>query len=93
MRMLRFLFGNVCVQVIPQKISAIHAAVPIEYSKIGRFLPLSYHLLWFREVQDDCHSIFIVLPHWALIGRGGVGSDGSVPVLGVFCRFEIRDGD
>ena len=69
------------MQVVSKKISAVHAAVPIENSEISRLLPLPHHVFRFCKVEDDCHSIFIILPHWTLVSRGRVGADGAVTVL------------
>lgn len=69
------------MQVVPKKISAVHAAVPIENSEIGWLLPLPHHVFRLCKVEDDCHSIFIVLPHRTLVSRGRVSADGAMTVL------------
>jgi hypothetical protein len=40
------LSGNKSVKIVPKKVSAIDAAMTVEYSEIGRLLPIS-HVLWF----------------------------------------------
>lgn len=84
--------GDVGVQVVPQEIGAIHPAVPIKHPKVGRLLPVGPHVLWLGEIEDDGHSVLVVLPHWALVGGGGVGSDSPVPILAVFGWLEVGDG-
>jgi hypothetical protein len=85
--------GDVGVQVVPQEISAIHPAVSIEHSEVGWLLPVGPHVLGLGEIEDDGHSVLIVLPHWSLVGGGGVGPDGAVPVLAVLGWLEVGDGD
>ncbi len=81
------------MQIVPQEIGTIHAAVPIKHSEVGWLLPVCAHVFWLGEIEDDGHSVLIVFSHWTLVGGGGVGSDGAVAVLAVLGRLEVGDGD
>lgn len=65
----------------------------IKHPKVGWLLPVSSHVLGLGEIEDDGHSVLIVLSHWTLVSGGRIGSDGAVPVLAVFGWLEIGDGD
>ena len=80
------------MQVVSQKISAVHASVAVKDSKIGRFLPFG-DVFRFYEIEDNCHSIFVVLAYRTLVGRSRVGANGAMRIFGMFGRLEIRDGD
>lgn len=85
------LFGDEGVQVVPEEVSAVHAPVPVEDSKVGRFLPVG-GMFWFGKVEDDGHSVLVVLADWPLVGRGRVGSYGAMSILGVLGGLEVTDG-
>lgn len=56
------------MKIVPQKISTIYTSMTVEYSKIRRLLPIS-NVFWLREIENDCYSVFIILPYWSLISR------------------------
>jgi len=86
------LSGNKSVKIVPKKVSAIDAAMTVEYSEIGRLLPIS-HVLWFWEIEYNCYPIFIVLPDWPLVSRGRVGAYRAVPILWMLGRVKVRNRD
>jgi hypothetical protein len=65
--------------------------MPIKHSEVSRFLPVT-DMLRLGEVEDDGHSIFIVLSNWPLIGGGRIRAYGPMPIFGVFGRFKVGDG-
>ena len=79
------------MEVIAEVVGAVHAAVPVENSKVGRFFPVG-GVFGFGEVEDDGDSVFVVLADGALVGGGRVGSDGAVSVFGVLGGLEVADG-
>ena len=55
------------MKVVSQKIRTIHASVSVKYSEVSWLLPVC-GMLGLREVENDGHSILIVLPDWSLVG-------------------------
>jgi hypothetical protein len=88
---LRFLFGDVGMEVVSKEVSALHSTMTIEDTEVGRLLPI-VDMLWLREIQYDGNSIFVVLSYWSLIGGGGVRAYGPVAIFGVFGWFKIGNG-
>lgn len=78
------------MKVIAKVVGAVHTAMSIEDSKVGRFFPIG-GVFRFGEVKDDGNSIFIVLPYGSLVGRGRIGSDGAMSIFRMFGRLEIAD--
>jgi hypothetical protein len=81
---------NEGVEVVSEKVRAVHAAVSVEDSEVCRFLPV-VDMLRFGKVEDDGYSILIVLSNWSLVGGGRVSAYGPVSVARVFGRFEVGD--
>lgn len=79
------------MQVVAQEVRALHAAVPVEHPEISGLLPVG-HVLRLREIEDDGHSVLVVLADGSLVGGGGVCADGAVAVLGVLGGLEVGDG-
>jgi hypothetical protein len=80
------------VQVVPEEVGALHAAVAVENSEVGGLLPVCAYVFGLGEVEDDGHAVLVVLSDWPLVGGGGVGADGAVAVLGVLGGLEVGDG-
>lgn len=78
------------MKVIPEKISAIHASMSVEYPKISWFFPIS-DVFGFGEVEDDGNSVFVVLADRSLVGGGGVGTNGAMSIFGMLGGFKITD--
>jgi len=85
------LFGDECVQIVPQEVSTVHASVAVENSEVGRLFPITY-VLWFCEIEDYGDPILVVLTNWALVGRSGVCSDRPMGIFGVLGGLEVGDG-
>ena len=78
------------MQIIPQVISAIGASMSIKNSKVGDLLPFSAVFgLW--DIQNNSHSILIVISDGALICGRGICFDMSIRLDTVFGRLKIRD--
>lgn len=81
-------FADEGVEVVSEEVGAVHASVAVEHSEVGRLLPFAY-MLRLAEVEDDGHSILIILSDGALVGRSRIGSNGAVSIFGVFGRLEV----
>ena len=76
------------MEVVSEEVGAVHASVAVEYSEVGRLLPLPY-VFGLTKVQNDGHSVLIILSDGALVGRGRIGSDGAVSIFGVLGGLEV----
>ena len=86
--MVLLVFGDKVVQVVSQEISAVHASMPVKHSKIGWFFPVRT-VFRATEIQNNGHSVLVILAYWTLVRGGGVCSNSAVSVLGVFGGFEV----
>ncbi len=85
------LFWNKCMQIIPQKISTVHASMPIENTKVSRLFPVC-NMLRFCKIENDCNSIFVILTNRTLIGGCRVGPYGTMCIFWMLSRLKIWYG-
>jgi hypothetical protein len=83
-------FGDEGMQVVPEKIGAVHAAMAVEDSEVGWLLPVGC-VFGLRKIEDDGHSVFVVLAYWPLVGGGRVCPNGAMSILGMLGGFKIAD--
>ena len=76
--------------MIPQIIGTFHPTMPIKYTKICRFFPIS-RMLRFGEIQYYSNSVFIVLSDRSLIRGCRVSPDGSMSIFRMLGGLEITN--
>lgn len=74
-----FFPGYEQMQIVPQKIGAVHASMSVKDTKVSCFFPV-YVVLGLRNSQNYRHSVLVVLSHRALIS-------GSCESLYIAIRF------
>ena len=79
------------MQIVPEVVSAVGSAVPVEHSEVGYFFPLSA-VLRLGDVQNDGHTILIVVSDGALICGRGISLDIAIGLDAVFGGLEVGDG-
>jgi hypothetical protein len=79
------------VQIVPEVVSAVGPTVPVEHSEVGYFLPLGA-VLRLGDVQNDSHTIFIVVSDGALVCGRGISLDIAIGLDAVLGRLEVGDG-
>ena len=79
------------MKVVTEVVGAVHTAMSIKDSKVGRFFPIG-GMFGFGEVEDDGDSILVVLSNGSLVGGGRVGSDGPMSIFRVLGGLEVADG-
>ena len=83
-------FGYESMEVISQEISAIHASMPIKYSKISWFLPIC-SMLRLAKIEYYSNSVLIVLSDRSLISWCRISSNGAMSIFRMFSRLEVGD--
>lgn len=79
------------MQIVPQIVSTVSASMTVKHSKIGYLFPFGAVFgLW--DVQNDSHTVFVVVPDWALVGGCSVGLDIAVRFDAVLGRLKVGDG-
>lgn len=65
---------HVIVQVVAEIFSTNVPTVSIEYSEKAYLGPISFPVLifWLEDIQYNAHTIFIILPNYALISISGI---------------------
>lgn len=85
------LFDHEVVQLVPKKLGALLTSMPVVDAKEAAFWPgFVFPVLWFGDIEDDRHSVFVVVPDQTLVGDGGIRPHDPVPLDGAFCRFLVR---
>lgn len=79
------------MEIISEEISAINASVSIEYPKVSCLFPVSA-VLRLANIQYNGNTVLIILSNWPLIGRGWIGTNVSVGILGVLRWLKIWYG-
>lgn len=78
------------MKIIAEKICTISSSMTIKYTKISDFFPFST-VFRSRQIENDGHSVFIIIPDRALIGRCCISLYVSIGLETVFCRLEVGD--
>ena len=50
-----------------------------------------FAVLWFHDVQDNGHTVFIVIPYQALIRIGCVRTNYSIPLIATLGWLVVRN--
>ena len=79
------------MQIVPEVVSAVGSAVSVEHSKVGYFLPLGA-VFRLGDVQNDGHTILIVVSDGALICGRGISLDIAIGLDAVLGGLEVGDG-
>lgn len=79
------------MQIVPEVVSAVGPAVPVEHPKVGYFLPLGA-VFRLGDVQNDSYTILIVVSDGALICGRGISLDIAIGLDAVLGGLEVGDG-
>ena len=84
------LFDDELVQVVTQEISTGTAAMPVVDAKERALRPVLVGPTWrLQNVENDAHTVFVVVPHQPLVRIGGVGAHYSVSLERAFRRLMV----
>ena len=79
------------MKVIPQEISAVDSSMSVEYSKICCFFPINT-MFGLTDIQNDCHSVLVILSNRPLIGRSSIGLDIPIRIFRMLRWLKVADG-
>ena len=79
------------MQMVSEKISAVHTAMTVEHSEICHLFPLGAPL-WLGNVEDDCNSVLVVVSYRPLVCGGRIALDNPIGLETVLGRLEVADG-
>lgn len=85
---------NVVVEMVSQELSARGTTMAIVNAEKGAFGPFFvFPVVRLDDVEDDTHSVFVVVPDQTLVSIGCVTSHHSVPLVGASGLLVVRDLD
>lgn len=88
------LLDDEVVQLVPEEFRASVSSVPIVHTKETALGPLLIlPVSWLRDIQNDRHSVLVVVSDETLIGNCRVRPDDTVSLDGAFRGFLIRQYD
>ena len=86
------IFNNELMKIVSQEVSTGVSTMAVEYAEEGTLGPvLDFFLAWrLHDVEDDTHSVFVVISYDSLICVGSVAHDAAIFTNTAFCRLPSR---